>query len=425
MEKLMSLDEESQFEPRGHAADRPLSISQLNWYIKNLLEQSMPSLWAEGEVSDLSRPSSGHLYFTLKDQQSQIRAVIWRSAAQRVPFKIEDGMSIVCCGGVEVYPPRGTYQLIISKLQPQGIGPLQLAFQQLHQKLKAEGLFDEERKKPLPKFPRRIGFVTSPSGAALHDFIEAARRRWPDFELIVIPARVQGDQAAGEIVRGIRMACRFPEPLDLLIVGRGGGSLEDLWCFNEESVVRELSRCNLPTISAVGHEIDVTLSDLVADARALTPTHAAQLALPDREELVNCLEQWRHRTHQAARLRIKNASQRIDYLAERSVLAQPHNLHIQRRQRVDDWELKARIAIWNLLRSRKDQMQTLTRATAALSPLNVLARGYSLTQSSTNQRPIRSWQEVELDDEITTTLADGSLQCRVIQRRPASGSRPE
>ncbi|MCA9131259.1 MAG: exodeoxyribonuclease VII large subunit, partial [Planctomycetales bacterium] len=191
------------FEPRGHEQDSPLSVSQLNWYIKNLLEKSLPSLWAEGEISDLSRPSSGHIYFTLKDDRSQIRAVIWRSTAQQLRFKLQEGLSVVCKGAIEVYPPRGSYQLIINQVQPKGIGPLQLAFQQLHAKLASQGLFAAERKQPLPKYPRRIGFVTSPSGAAIHDFLEAARRRWNDFQLVIIPARVQGDQAKGEIVRGI------------------------------------------------------------------------------------------------------------------------------------------------------------------------------------------------------------------------------
>lgn len=414
----MSLDHDAEPETRGHTPDAPLSISQLNWYIKNLLEQSLPSLWAAGEVSDLSRPSSGHLYFTLKDEQSQIRAVIWRSAAQRIPFKLEDGMSIVCSGSVEVYSPRGTYQLIIKRLQPLGIGPLQLAFQQLHRKLAAEGLFAPEKKRPLPRFPSRIGFVTSPSGAALHDFLEAAKSRWPSFALTIIPARVQGVGATHDLIRGIQAAQSLSPQLDVLIVGRGGGSIEDLWAFNDEQVVRTLSACRLPTVSAVGHEIDVTLCDLAADHRALTPTHAAQLVLPDRNELRNHLRQLERRAHQAVRGRTHTLRSRLEQLADRSVLSRPHDIHNLRRQMIDEWEMRARSAIWNCWRAQRERVAGLARATEALSPLGVLARGYSLTQTTDSRQPVRSWQQVEAGDEVTTILQDGSLECRILNARP-------
>jgi exodeoxyribonuclease VII large subunit len=410
----MSDEASAELEPRGHTPESPLSISQLNWFIKNLLERSLPRLWAEGEISDLSRPSSGHLYFTLKDERSQVRAVVWRTTAQRLPFKIEDGMSVVCYGAIEVYPPRGSYQLIIDRLQPVGVGPLQLAFQQLHSKLSKEGLFAAERKKALPKYPRRIGFVTSPSGAAVHDFLEAAQSRWPNFELVVVPARVQGETAAREITRGIQLAQKLSPPLDLLIVGRGGGSIEDLWCFNEEAVIRAIVSCRLPTISAVGHEIDVTLSDLAADARALTPSHAAQLALPDANELKSHLAQLRHRSDAAVRNRLKQARQRLENLANCNLLLRPHELHKQRRQVVDDWELRAHAAMWSGLRKRQEKLASLARATEALSPLNVLARGYSLTHLSDSQQPVSSADEVDIDDELTTILAHGKIKSRVI-----------
>ncbi len=414
------LDEDLSYEARGHSDEAPLSISQLNWYIKNLIENSLPKVWAEGEVSDLSRPSSGHLYFTLKDDRSQIRAVVWRSTAQRVPFELKDGLSVICCGAVEVYPPRGSYQLIISQLQPQGMGPLQLAFQQLHRKLTAEGLFAAERKKALPKFPKRLGFVTSPSGAAIHDFLEAAKGLWPDLELVIIPARVQGESAPDDLVRGIRLAQRFTPSLDALIVGRGGGSMEDLWGFNHESVVRAIASCPIPTISAVGHEIDVTLCDLAADARALTPTHAAQLLLPNQSEIGTHLEQLRRRTDRAIVNQFQAARKRLENLSERSVLARPHELHLQRRQMVDEWELRARNAAWNLLRTEQERVSSLARATEALSPLNVLARGYSLTQSSQTQKPIRSSSDVRLGDQVETILADGQITCRVEKATPAT-----
>ncbi len=403
--------------PTGHTAEAPLSVSQLNWLVKQVIEQALPQVWIEGEISDLSRPSSGHMYFTLKDSDSQVRGVMWRNTAQRLPFKLKDGMKVVCQGAVEVYAPRGSYQVIVNRMQPLGIGPLQLAFQQLHQKLAAEGLFAAERKRPLPRFPRRLAFVTSPSGAALHDFLEAARSRWSDFELFLIPARVQGEGAAAEIVRGIQLAQRITPALDVLIVGRGGGSIEDLWCFNEESVIRALSACTIPTISAVGHEIDVTLSDLVADARALTPTHAAQLALPNSDEVRGTLTQLERRTHASLRTRLKNLRQRLDVYATRSLLARPHQIHQQRRQLLDEFDLRARAAVWNGLRNRRQRMAGLARAIEALSPLQVLSRGYSLTHLSGSLKPLSSATQVSEGDHVTTILADGQLTCEVLSKK--------
>lgn len=414
-------DEEQEDDlPPGASNSRPLSISQLNFYIKHLMEEAFPKIWVTGEVSDLSRPSSGHIYFTLKDEQSQIRAVIWRTAAQRLPFQLKDGLKVICGGAVEVYAPRGSYQLIINQLQPKGIGPLQLAFQQLHKKLAAEGLFDPGKKRPLPKFPKRIGFVTSPSGAALHDFLEAARSRWPDVCLTVIPARVQGERASEDLVRGIRVAQKLVPKLDLLIVGRGGGSMEDLWCFNEEVVVRALAASRIPTVSAVGHEIDVTLCDLAADLRALTPTHAAQLVLPSQTELLQQVEQLARRSRGAMVNRIKQLKQRLSYISDRSVLARPHELHKQRRQLVDELDLRARAAVWNVWHVKSEKLSGMARAISALSPLGVLARGYSLTQIEGSTAPLTSYKSVASGDLIRTTLQDGVVVSEVTTRRARS-----
>lgn len=410
------MDEEDEYVARGHTESAPLSVSQLTWHIKHLLERSIPKVWVEGEISDLSRPSSGHIYFTLKDDQTQVRAVIWRTAAQRMPFKLKDGMAVIACGGIEVYAPRGSYQLIVNQLQPQGIGELQLAFQQLHQRLSAQGLFEASRKKPLPKFPKRIGFVTSPSGAAIHDFLEAAKSFWSDFSMTIIPARVQGEFAAAEISKGIRLAQKLSPALDVLIVGRGGGSIEDLWCFNEESVVRALANCTLPTVSAVGHEIDVTLSDLAADARALTPTHAAQMLLPNREELRTLVTQMHRRVNGALWGRVKSLKQRLGNVAQRSVLARPHSIHQQRRQAIDEFEMRSRSAASSLLERKRQKLIGLVRATEALSPLNVLQRGYSLTRSVRDGRPICDAEDVAVGEEIETVLATGKIISRVEQQ---------
>ncbi len=409
---------ESEFEARGHRRDTPLSVAQLNWFVKHLLEQAVPKVWVEGEVSDLSQPASGHLYFTLKDEDSQVRAVIWRSTAQRLPFKLKEGQSVVCCGGVDVYPPRGTYQLTIQRIQPQGVGPLQLAFQQLHQRLAKEGLFSDQHKQPLPSLPGRIGFVTSSSGAALHDFLEAAKSRWAAFQLTLIPALVQGDNAARDLVRAIRLAHQLRPKLDVLIVGRGGGSQEDLWCFNEEPVVRAIHAARIPIVSAVGHEIDVTLSDLVADERALTPTHVASLLLPDAGELRSRLVNMRQRVDAVVRTRLATAEQRLESMARRSLLARPHELHLQRRQQVDEWEVRGRHAIWKLLANRGEQLASWARAVEALSPLSVLSRGYSLTTKADSGTPVSSIESLQVGDALETRLAQGKVQSQITRLHP-------
>ncbi len=280
---VLVLHRKANLSPENLQTDQPhaVSVSELTGHIKAILEGTFPSIWVAGEISDLSRPRSGHLYFTLKDDHAQIRGVIWRTAAARMKHDMKEGQAVLCFGDLEVYGVRGTYQLVIRRVQPQGLGALQLAFQQLQAKLYAEGLFAAERKKPLPRFPNRIGLLTSPNGAAVRDFLEAAANRWKGVEIIVIPALVQGQGAAQSIVSGIKAAHKIQPKLDVLVISRGGGSLEDLWCFNEEPVVRAVAASKLPTVSAVGHEIDVTLCDMAADVRALTPTDAATRVLPD------------------------------------------------------------------------------------------------------------------------------------------------
>jgi exodeoxyribonuclease VII large subunit len=410
----------SEYEARGHQADAPLSVSQLNWYLKQVVEEAVPRIWLEGEVSDLSQPSSGHIYFTLKDDSSQIKAVIWRSTAQQLRFKIKDGDSLVCCGAIEVYPPRGSYQVVINKVQPQGVGQLQLAFQELHKKLSQLGLFDPQRKKLLPKFPRRIGFVTSPSGAAIHDFLESSQSLWNDFTLYIIPARVQGEAAAAEIVRGIRLAQQIQPPLDLLIVGRGGGSMEDLWCFNEEQVVRALASCSIPTVSAVGHEIDVTLSDLAADVRATTPSQAAQLVLPKRAELSNMLQQITRRVNALAKGRLQRLRLKLESLSSRTVVSRPHSLYLRRKQQIDDCEKRLRSTTDRLLQSRRQRLGELARAAEALSPLGVLQRGYSLT-TDVRGKTLRAASQVSVGEQIVTRLSEGI----VVSRVEATNDNPE
>ena len=413
---MYDYSEEDPTDAPGLDESHPLTVSQLTLVLKRLIEGSLPSVWLEAEISDLSRPSSGHYYMTLKDKNCQIRAVMWRTAAARLPFQLEDGQAIICQGGVEVYPPRGTYQLVVQRVQPKGLGSLQLAFQQLHKRLAAEGLFEPHRKRPLPRFPVRVGFVTSPSGAAIHDFVEAARRRWPLMQLLVIPAKVQGVGAAEDIMRGIGIAAKLSPQLDLLIVGRGGGSLEDLWCFNEEKVVRALAACPIPTISAVGHEVDVTLSDLVADARALTPTNAAEVGLPSASEIAGYLAQAQMRMTTMLHSRVRNLQQRLVQLAHSRAIDRPQELIHMRRQIVDEWESRARTAMWQLMRQHRQRVEGLARAAHALSPLQVLGRGYSLTSRSDDGQLLRDADEVVNGQQITTVLERGTLISQVIKK---------
>jgi exodeoxyribonuclease VII large subunit len=318
-----------------------LTVSELTGQIKNVLEGEFPRVWVSGELTDLARPKSGHLYFTLKDDDAQVRGVIWRNTASRLGFQPEDGQHVLCGGEIDVYPPRGSYQLVIRQLQPLGEGAMQLAQRQLQKRLAAEGLFDPEHKKPLPPVPRSIAFVTSPTGAAIRDFLEVLRRRWPAVHVLVIPARVQGEGAAAEIVHGIEQANRLRPAPDVLVVGRGGGSMEDLWCFNEEPVVRAIFDSQLPVISAVGHEIDVTLADLVADRRALTPSEAGEIVVPSRKEMQARLATARRRLGIAVRSKIDSLHARLNELRSRRILRRPDEPLRLLARRIDELEFRA------------------------------------------------------------------------------------
>ena len=351
-----------------------MTVGELTGHIKAVLEGTFPSLWVSGELSGIAQPRSGHVYFTLKDDDAQIRGVMWRGVASKLDFELEDGQSVVCFGDVEVYAPRGTYQMVVRKIEPQGIGALQLALQQLQQKLAAEGLFAPERKKPLPRFPRRIGIITSPSSAAVRDFLQAAANRFHGVEIVVIPAVVQGQGAAKSIVDGLRAAHRITPPLDVVILSRGGGSLEDLWCFNEESVVRAVAASKIPTVSAVGHEIDVTLCDLAADMRALTPTDAATRVLPDGDALNQSVQTLRRRIDRSMTSAIDIRRQRLESLVARPSFRKPMEIVHLRSRLLDELDDRARRAIRSQWRLGETKLQSLSASLSALSPLSVLSR---------------------------------------------------
>ncbi|MEM6656287.1 MAG: exodeoxyribonuclease VII large subunit [Planctomycetota bacterium] len=389
-----------------------LSVSDLTAQIKGLVEESFPDVWVAGEVSNLSRPSSGHCYLTLKDDRAQLRAVVWRGTAQRLRFQLTEGMEIVCHGRMDLYGPRGAYQLVIDQAEPQGVGALELAFRQLKEKLAAEGLFDAERKRPLPRFPRRVGVVTSPTGAAIRDFLEVLRRRWPATEVLVLPVRVQGDGAAGEVAAAVEQSNRLQPALDVLVVTRGGGSMEDLWAFNEAPAVRAIAASRVPTVSAVGHEIDVTLADLAADLRAATPTEAAERVAPSAAEMSARLRTLDDRARQAAWRALRDGRQAIDRLAAARPLARPHAMLDDCVRRLDELEAAAARSIRSACQQHRQRLATLAGKLETLSPVAVLSRGYSLVTNAAGET-IRSSDHVAAGDQVRLRFADGGADATV------------
>jgi exodeoxyribonuclease VII large subunit len=392
---------------------RPLSVGQITAQIKDQLETCFPEVWVAGEISNLSKPHSGHRYFTLKDEQAQLRAVVWRSAAVGVRFDLRDGLKVVCRGSLEVYAARGSYQLVVRHVQPQGIGALELALRQLKARLEAEGLFDPSLKRPLPRFPRLVAVVTSPSGAAIRDFLQVLRRRWRGTDVLIVPTRVQGEGAAGELAASIARVDRLRRKPDCLVLTRGGGSLEDLWGFNEEPVVRAIHACSIPVVSAVGHEIDVTLADLAADVRALTPSEAAERVAPDAEEIAAGLRQLRRRLLAALRNRSTSARARLDALATHRVFRRPQErLHDLSRQ-LDDLQARACRAIGHRMEGARSTAAALAGRLESLSPLAVLQRGYSLTRRQDDDRLIQRASDLHAGQRIVTRFAEGQVVSRV------------
>ena len=394
---------------------RVISVSDLNSQIRDCLQNTFPSVWVSGEISDLARPQSGHIYLTLKDDVGQLRAVLWRSTASRLDFDLEDGMQVFCEGEVDVYPPRGTYQLIVRKVEPQGLGGLQLALKQLRERLAREGLFDPSHKKPLPRFPKHIAVVTSPTGAAVRDFMEVVKRRWSGSRVTVIPTRVQGAEAVPEIVQAIRISHQLQPRPDVLVVTRGGGSLEDLWCFNDEHVVREMFAAEIPVISAIGHEIDVTLADLVADLRALTPTEAGERVVPSRDDILSELQGWLDRMNANLNLRLKTLRAQLDGFASRPVLTRPEQRLVDLTQQVDDLSERILRAINLQIGQGKEQLTHYASQLEALSPLAVLGRGYSLTQLAEDDTLVRSSSQLRDGDKIRSRLSQGTVISQVLE----------
>lgn len=436
------------------------SIKELNRFIKLLLEGNgrLQDVWVRGEISNFTRHSSGHMYFTLKDADSRMKCIMFASHNQRLPFMPKEGRKVLACGNVSVYERDGQYQLYVTQMQPDGIGSLYLAFEQLKKKLEAEGLFAPGRKRPIPRLPRAIGVITSPTGAAVRDIMITLQRRYSSVSVLLYPVLVQGTQAAPSIVKAIRTMNERAE-VDVLIVGRGGGSLEELWAFNEETVARAIADSALPVISAVGHETDFTIADFVADLRAATPTAAAELAVPHQQELrqqlgylqqrlygglSRQLQQGKERlarlqrspyfTHPARQLALQPA-QRLDRARERLRYAMrerlteagerrlradrrlagfhPKDQAIYARRRLDGASHQLKQAMRALTRRKQEKLVAAMRHLDALSPLKIMQRGYGLVYDEQEQRLIKTVRQVQIGDMIKLRLADGRVDCHV------------
>ncbi|WP_375737526.1 exodeoxyribonuclease VII large subunit [Pseudomonas boanensis] len=430
-----------------------LTVSQLNQRARHLLEDVFPQVWVEGEISNLARPASGHLYFTLKDAQAQVRCALFRQNAQRLRQTLRDGLAVRVRGKVSLFEGRGDYQLIADAMEPAGDGALRLAFETLKEKLAAEGLFAAERKQVLPAHPRRIGIVSSPTGAVIRDIISVFRRRAPQVQLTLIPTAVQGREATGQIVRALALA--DAQGFDALILARGGGSLEDLWCFNEEAVARAVAACRTPIVSAVGHETDVSISDFVADVRAPTPSAAAELLAPDVGDLQQRLDSLHRRlvlrlrdqlTRERLRLdglfrrlrhpgeRLRQQSQRLDELDMRLRRAFERNLQVRHerlarldtrlaaqhpgrvltllRQKLDSLSARLPRAARETLKDRRQRLDSLAQTLHVVSPLATLGRGYSILLDDKGQA-VRAASQTRPGQRLKARLAEGELDVRV------------
>ncbi|HYR40921.1 MAG TPA: exodeoxyribonuclease VII large subunit [Methylomirabilota bacterium] len=439
---------------------RVYTVSELTAGIKGTLEGAFPAVWVEGEISNLRVPSSGHAYFTLKDEGAQLSAVLFRGRGRRVRFEPEDGMHVLAFGGLDVYAARGQYQLVVELMEPQGLGALQLAFEQLKRKLEAEGLFDEGRKRKLPVYPRVIGIVTSPTGAAIRDMLNIIGRRFGDLRILIAPVRVQGDGAPAEIVQALVNLQEMAE-LDVIVVGRGGGSIEDLWAFNDETVARAIVACRVPVISAVGHETDFTIADFVADLRAPTPSGAAELVVREKLAVIERLVDLYARLKQAVTADVTAQRERLQFLARRRVLTDPARALRDLYRRLDDLQGRLRLGLRAGQRQIRHRLALLTRALSArnpaarisadvallgqlrgrlvagaahgvqasrarfatsvgrlesLSPLAVLSRGYSVTRLPSGAL-VRSAAQARAGDLLEILLHQGALGARVTEVR--------
>lgn len=388
------------------------SVAQLNNYVKSILDndENLNHLFVTGEISNYKAHYSGHLYMTIKDETASIKAVMFAGNASRLKFSPENGMKVIIFGSISLFPRDGSYQLYINDMQPDGIGALNIAFEQLKKKLESEGLFSKEYKKQIPKFPQKIGVVTSATGAAVQDIFNVLKRRYPVAEVVLRPCQVQGDGAAQDIATAIKEFNNI-NGADVLIVGRGGGSIEDLWAFNEEIVARAVFESEIPVISAVGHETDVTICDFVADLRAPTPSAAAECAVPDIYELKANLQSYKQLLFNLTKKSLENEKNRLLTIEKNSALKNPLTKIKDSQKEILYLNEKLSALTVNVIESNRAKVNGLCGKLDALSPLGVIARGYSITQN--NEKIVKSIKDVNIDDEITVRLSDGFVNARV------------
>ena len=406
---------------RERAPMEPGSVTQLNEYIKSRLESDprLSRIYIRGEISNFTRHSSGHLYFSVKDEGSQIRAVMFRSAAASLTFLPEDGMKVLITGSVSLYVKSGSYQIYVTSLRPDGQGALYLAYERLKQKLEAEGLFAEERKRPLPPFPKRIGVITSPTGAAIRDILHITGRRYPLADIVLYPALVQGDGAPESLLKGLSYF--ETSDVDVVIIGRGGGSIEDLWGFNNEAVARKLASMPMPTVSAVGHETDFTICDFVADLRAPTPSAAAELCVPDIRELMMSLDAAASRACSALANLAKRKRERLSSLSQRLMLLGSGRLLDEKKQALLRLREKLSSAFSSDFTKRNSEIALKAEKLEALSPLRVLRRGYCV--ANTDGGVLTSVEQASVGDGLSLTVSDGKIFATVKQKERYSDGR--
>lgn len=401
-------DQEEQEVFSKEKGEKVFTVSQITRKIRASLEYNFSNVSILGEISNVRKPGSGHIYLTLKDKGSQLQAVVFRNIANKIKFELKDGMEVITFGSVTVYEPRGQYQLIINKIEPKGIGALQLAFQQLKEKLEKEGLFDQTHKKPIPFIPQKIGVVTSPTGAAVKDILNIIDRRFANIEILIYPVKVQGEGAAQEIAEAIT-ALNALTDIDVIIAGRGGGSLEDLWAFNEEVVARSIYNSRIPVISAVGHEIDVTIADLVADKRALTPSEAGELVVPRKDLLLDMLEKLNTRLLQSLTGKLRLSKERLVRVANSYAMRQPFDRLRRWQQRLDEFAQRLNINITHALNTEREKLSGIAGKLESLSPLNVLKRGYTITTRLEDNKSLREVKGLNKGDKIKTNFSKGSV----------------
>lgn len=394
-----------------------LSVSQLNFYIKSKFDtdKNLSSVYLRGEISNLTdHYRSGHIYLSLKDEKAAIKAVMFASNASRLKFRPQDGMTVLVRGRVSVYEVTGQYQFYIDDMQPDGIGALNLAFEQLKNKLSSEGLFDEEHKKPLPPYPKKIGVITSPTGAAVQDIFRILKRRYPLGEIVMCPVLVQGENAASQLTAAVERFNKL-KCADVIIIGRGGGSIEDLWAFNDEKLARAVYNSEIPVVSAVGHETDFTICDFVADVRASTPSAAAELVSPEIESMKSDVLYYQKKLYDLITSKISFEKQRLEHLSKSKVLSSPLETVHNRNMKLDMLTARMKTAYTTILSEKQRKFASLNAKLDALSPLKILSRGYSIAEK--DNAVIKSVNSVNVDDIITVRLFDGKLECVISERK--------